>query len=387
MLIKNGRVFTRDFCFLERDIVISDGRIQHLFTKGEIPYAMKQNIISSDDIKECFDAGGKWILPGLIDIHVHGAMGADTNDGTPEAFSTIARYQLQSGITTFVPTTMTLPADRIRRVVQTVGQYVKTQKRDESRMAGVHLEGPFIASSRAGAQNPAYVIPPDSHVLGELLKQNPGVIKKITMAPELPGAMAMIHAFQDQVGISIGHTEADYETAKTAFSQGARFLTHMFNAMPGIHHRMPGPILAAMETPYAMAELISDGIHVHPAMIRLAFEIMGPERIILVSDGCRATGMPDGIYELGGQCIKKQNHAAYLIDGTLAAATTTLYDGMIHAIRFGIRPEDAIRAASYNPAKALGIVEQEGSIEVGKAAKLLLVDPERNYALCKVWNL
>ena len=393
MLIKNGLVYTEKFHFIKADILIKNGLISAVKERQD-DESVKEPVkgcgagesweteYKTDE--EVIDAEGKWVLPGLTDLHFHGCVSYDTNDACDEALHAMAVYQRKSGVTTICPTTMTLPEDELTRIVKKAKEYSCHQRDDESTIVGVNLEGPFISKDKVGAQNPLYVTGPDSAFIEKLLEETDCFPKLITMAPEVTGAMEFIKKLHDSIRISIGHTTTDYETAKEAYNNGAGHLTHMFNAMPGIHHRMPGPIVAAQESADVTCEIICDGVHVHPASIRLAFEMMGAHKMILISDSFRACGMPDGKYELGGQDIFKHDHAAFLKDGTLAASASNLYECMVNAIDFGVPIEDALRAATYNPAKALGILDRYGSIKKGKAADILIIDPEKHYHLDRV---
>ena len=401
MLIKKGLVYTEKFHFEKADILIKNGLISAVKERRDEEPAkvlLKESGIEGSEgtgsgefgeteyknDEEVIDAEGKWVLPGLTDLHFHGCVSYDTNDASDDAFRAMAVYQRNSGVTTICPTTMTLPKDEVARIVKKAKEYSCRQKADEAIIVGVNLEGPFISRDKVGAQNPLYVTEPDVGFMETLLEETDNFPKLMTIAPEVTGAMEMIKELHQRIRISVGHTMTDYETAKEAYKNGARHLTHMFNAMPGIHHRMPGPIAAAQEAEDVTCEIICDGVHVHPASIRLAFEMIGADRMILISDSCRACGMPDGKYELGGQDIYKHDHAAFLKNGSLAASVSNVYECMVNAIDFGVPAEAAIRAATYNPAKALGIQALYGSIKPGKAAKILIVDPKEHYRLDRV---
>ena len=373
MLIRNGMIYGADFRFHIGDMAVRNGHILEI--SDCIPDVGHEG-------EEVIDAGGLLVIPGLTDIHFHGCMGSDLNDATDEAIQTMASYERSCGVTTICPATMTLPLPKIRKILETACSH-KASK-GEAWLQGVNLEGPFISPDKVGAQNPEYVHKPDIRFLKDLLEDTGYFPKLITVAPEIEGALDMVRELHQDIHFSIGHACAGYNQAKAGFEAGIRHMTHMFNAMPGIHHRLPGPIAAACEREDVSCEIISDGIHVHPAMIRFAFHLMGAERMILISDSTRATGLPDGTYELGGQPIYKHDNAAFLSDGTLAGSTTNLYECMVKAISFGIPLEDAIRAATWNPVKALGITEKYGSLETGKTSDILLIDPEKSYRLVRV---
>ncbi len=398
MLIKNGLVYTEKFHFIKADILIKNGLISAVKERQD-DESVKEPVKGCGIVgsgtgesweteyktdEEVIDAEGKWVLPGLTDLHFHGCVSYDTNDASDDALRAMAVYQRNSGVTTICPTTMTLPKDEVARIVKKAKDYSCRPKADEAIIVGVNLEGPFISKDKVGAQNPLYVTEPDIGFIETLLEETDNFPKIMTIAPEVGGAMEMIKEMHQRIRISVGHTMSDYETAKEAYKNGARHLTHMFNAMPGIHHRMPGPIVATQESGDVTCEIICDGVHVHPASIRLAFEMIGADRMILISDSCRACGMPDGKYELGGQDIYKHDHAAFLKDGSLAASVSNVYECMVNAIDYGVPAESAIRAATYNPARALGIQELYGSIKPGKAAKILIVDPKEHYRLDRV---
>ncbi len=362
MILQKGLVYTPEFTFRQKNIRISQDIIE----------AVSEKPLEPDRGEEVMDLTGAYLIPGLTDIHFHGCMGYDTNDATDEALSAMAKYALREGIGAICPTTMTLPQSRIREICRAVSQHIP--QGEEAELAGIHLEGPFIAGEKAGAQNPAFVQLPDTRFLEELLENSRGLLKWVTIAPEVEGAIDCIRNLHGKIGFSVGHTMASYEEAKVAFQAGATHLTHLFNAMPGIHHRSPGPIGAAVEQGNVMAEIICDGIHVHPAAVRLAFRLFGPENMLIVSDSIRACGMPDGAYELGEQMVMKERGAAWLNEYTLAGSTTNAYTGMVNTVRFGIPREEAVRAATYNPAREAGILHTHGTIEPGKKACLVVTN-------------
>ncbi len=241
-----------------------------------------------------------------------------------------------------------------------------------ARLMGIHMEGPYFSEAKKGAQNGEYLKNPDFPGFRQLYDGCGGLIRIVDVAPELPGAAEFIRQAHALCTVSVAHTDSDYDHARTAFASGATHLTHLYNAMPGIHHRNPGVIPAAVEAPHVRAELICDGLHVHPASVRLAFAMFGGARMILISDALRCCGMPDGEYELGGQTVQLSGGVARLADGTLAGSATNLYQCMVNAIVFGIDEADAVRAATYNPACALGVQDQVGTIATGKLADFIV---------------
>ena len=284
----------------------------------------------------------------------------------------MAEYLAKHGITSFAPASMTLPYDVLEKAFATAKQLHDEAPEGHSRLMGIQMEGPYFSEKKKGAQNGEYLKNPDFDGFKKLYDGCGGLVKIVDVAPELPGAAEFIDKAKDLCTVSVAHTDSDYEHARMAFQMGATHLTHLYNAMPGIHHRNPGVIPAASETPSVRAELICDGMHIHPASVRLAFAIFGGERMILVSDALRCCGMPDGEYELGGQPVFLAGGVAKLADGTLAGSATNLYDCMKNAILFGIREEDAVRACTYNPACSLGVQDQVGSIATGALADFIV---------------
>ncbi len=382
MIITSGMVFTAGFRFEQVNIRTRNGVITEISDQEIIPEAGEETV----------DASGSYVIPGLTDIHFHGAVGADLSDGTEDALQRIAAYEYSAGVTQICPATMTLPAETVEQICLTAYQYQKKKKEapgsDEvSDLVGIHLEGPYISPGKVGAQNPAYVQKADKVFLERLLEETESLPKLITIAPEIPENLEVIKALQDRIRFSVGHTSATYEEAAKGFDAGAKHMTHLYNAMPGLTHRAPGPIAAGAEIDEVTPELICDGIHVAPAAVRAAFRLFGPERMILISDSSRAAGLTDGEYELGGQKVYKHDGAVYLTPpgaepATLASSSTDLFTCMLRAMDMGIKPEDAIRAATYNPTKAIGIDKDYGTIEVGKRANLLLLDEK--YRLLRV---
>ena len=362
MIIKNGLVFGGDGAFAQRDLYVNDN---HKIAADPMP-----------GDSEVVDASGLYVLPGLVDVHIHGAVGHDFCDGDSKGLQEIAAFLKSQGITSFCPTSMTLPAEELKQIFQSVLKLPEGPA--YASVAGIHMEGPFISPAKKGAQKESYIVNPDIACFRELNDACQGMIRLVTIAPELAGSMEFIEALHEEVAISLGHSTADYETALSAFAAGASHATHLFNAMPPFAHRDPGVIGAALDTENCMAELICDGYHIHPSMIRAAFKMFGEERICLISDSMMATGMPDGTYELGGQAVYMKDRFAALSDGTLAGSATNLFDCMKKAMEFGIPESTAIFAATRNPAKSIGIYHQTGSLTPGKYADILLVDEAYN---------
>lgn len=366
IVIKNAKVFAGDR-FSEDTVVIEGDRIAQL---GKV---------EADG--EIIDAKGAYIVPGFIDIHIHGAGGHDFCDGTAEAFNSIGTYLASRGVTGFLGTSMAYTEELLGEIFTAAREYMAEQSGEVSVMHGINMEGPFFSKKKKGAQSEKYLFDPDYSMFGRLNELSGRAVKLVDLAPELPGAMDFIEKASETTVVSLAHTEADYDTAMEAYRRGASHLTHLFNAMPPLNHRNPGVIGAAADAAEA-AELICDGIHVHPAAVRAAFKLFGRERICLISDAMRACGMPDGEYELGGQPVFVSEGKAILSDGTIAGSSTVLSECVRRAISFGIPPEDAIYCATVTPAKRVGLWGDLGSIEPGKYADIVFLDDE--YTVSKI---
>ena len=357
MIIKNGKVFQEDGSYKVTDLYVENGRI----------------VASADEVtdKTELDASGLKVLPGLVDIHSHGAVRHDFSDADVDGLRTILQYEKSQGITSYCPTSMTLPKEELLKIFQTA----KDVEQDETcaRIVGINMEGPFLDPAKKGAHVEGYIRKPDIEFFRACNEAAGGMIKLVTLAPNMEGSEEFIRELHNEVVISIGHTAADYDCASRAMKLGAHHVTHLYNAMQPFGHRAPGLIGAAMDDPECMVELICDGYHIHPSAIRAAFRMFGPERVILISDSMRATGMENGTYELGGQEVTVKDRKAVLKDGTLAGSATNLYGCMCKAVEFGIPLEQAIMAATANPARSIGIFDRVGSIRIGKQADLLLV--------------
>ena len=342
------------------------------FHRGELGIADGLIVNYIDDDAEIIDAEGLYVIPGLIDIHFHGCNGHDFCEGTQEAFKAIRDYEASVGVTTICPTTMTLPEERLLSIMH--------EAKNFGNLAGIYLEGPFISRSRVGAQNPDYVHEPDISMLKRLQEASGGLIKIAAIAPEVDGAMGFINEAKNITRLSLAHTTCNYDTANKAFNAGISQVTHLYNAMPGINHREPGPIIAALENKSVMVELICDGVHVHPSIVRNTIKIFGSDRVIFISDSMEATGMPDGKYELGGQDVIKRGNKATLLDGvTIAGSVTNLADCMKTAVKkMNVPLEIAVKCATLNPARAIGQENLHGIIEEGRRANLLALDKELN---------
>lgn len=360
MIIKNVQVFNEEKCFAPGEVLIENGK----FTDRV------------DAETEVIDGEGCFAIPGLVDIHFHGCVGDDFCDASPDAIGHIAEYEASIGVTSICPATMTLAPEELHEIMKTAGSY---QGNAGAKLVGINMEGPFISEKKKGAQAAKHIRNCDVELFRDLQEAAGGLIKLVDIAPENPGAMEFIDAVKDEVIVSIAHTTADYDTASEAFARGASHVTHLYNAMPPLNHRDPGVIGAARDAEECHVELICDGVHIHPAVVRATFEMFGPERVILISDSMRATGLTDGQYTLGGQDVFVKGPRATLADGTIAGSATNLMECLKVAVReMGIPLEDAVAAATMNPAKEIGIYDQCGSITAGKAADLVLLDHDLN---------
>lgn len=361
MRITGGWVFDLEQGFTARDIC-TDGAL----------------IAQASGGGETLDASGCYVIPGLVDVHFHGCVGEDFSDATPEGLQKIADYELSQGVTYLCPTGMTLPEDQLTAICKNTAAH-RRENTGGAEVVGAHLEGPFLCMAKKGAQNGAFLHDPDVPMLERLQAAAEGCVKLVTLAPEQPGSLEFIRAAVKMgVTVSVGHTVADYDTARAAFEAGAAHATHLFNAMPPFAHRDPGVIGAAFDVPGVQAELICDGIHVHGSAVRAAFRLFGKERMILISDSLRATGMPDGEYPFGGQMIEVHGNRATMLGQpeTLAGSVTSLMGCLRQAAAFGIPLADAVRACTYNPACSIGIEDRAGTLDVGKEASFVLLDQE-----------
>lgn len=361
MIIKNVKVFTENKTFEDKEIVIRDGVFAESSEDGEV-----------------LDGEGCYAIPGLIDLHFHGCMGYDFCDGTKEAIAEIAKYEASIGVTAIAPATMTLPVAELERILSVAAEYKKEASKGAD-LIGINMEGPFISQEKKGAQDERYIASCDVSICQRFLEASEGLVKFVGIAPEKSGdSLKFIEEVKDKVNVSLAHTNADYDTAKAAFDAGANHAVHLYNAMPAFTHRAPGVIGAVSDSEHVMSELICDGVHIHPSVVRATFKMMGEERIILISDSMRATGMPDGQYTLGGLNVNVTgNRATLASNGALAGSATNLMDCVRVVVKqMGIPLETAVACATMNPAKSLGVYQEYGSITTGKKANVVLLNQE-----------
>ena len=371
MFYTNARIYASDCRFHHGAFeVTKDGRFGQVLP-DRIP-------------EDAYDLEGATVIPGLVEVHSHGNSGCDFSDGDYEGLKTMARYYLSCGVTSFAPASMTLPYEVLEKAFATARRLVEENPAGCAKLRGIHMEGPYFSYKKRGAQNPDYLKEPDFEGFQKLYDGCGGLVRIVDVAPELPGAADFIRKASRLCTVSVAHTDADYNHAKTAFSSGASHLTHLYNAMPAISHRNPGVIPAAAESPHVRAELICDGLHAHPSAIRLAFSVFGAERMIIISDSGRCAGQPEGTeFDLGGQTAKVIDGVARLADGTIACSATNLWQCLVNAISFGISEEAAVRACTLNPASALGVQGEVGSIAPGKVADFVVCSPD--YAKKRVY--
>ena len=371
MLLKNAVVYNEDFEPIRADLAVEGEKIAGI---GQVNAG-----------GECLDLSGYTIIPGLIDMHIHGCAGFDASDGTPEALEAMSRCLVERGVTSFCPTSMTLSFEALQKIFANVQE--QKDKVTGAYIHGINMEGPYIAMSKKGAQNGAYVRNPDKEEFRRLYDGCGGIIRVVDIAPEEEGAEAFIREVQPYCPVSIAHTAANYEQAMQAIEWGARHFTHLFNAMNGLSHRAPGVVGAAFDAVTGCdlhAELICDGFHIHPAALRIAFRALGEDHTVIVSDAMCAAGAADGEYALGGQTVTVKDGKALLADGTIAASTTNLWDEFQNVLRFGIPFRQALKSVTINPARAIRADRDTGSLAVGKYADLIAVDGDGRLRLVMV---
>ena len=368
MIIDNVYVYTPNKTFVKGGIVLVGNCIQSVYEEKDTPQ-LNQEVI---------DGKGNYAIPGLIDLHFHGCKGDDFCDGKKDALGRIAEYEASVGVTAIAPATMTLPVEELEHILQVAAEYKKeTRDCHKADLLGINMEGPFISHVKKGAQDEKNILPCNVEICDRFLKASEGLVKFIGVAPEeSSNAIEFIKEVSSRVNVSLAYTNADYETAMAACKAGVNHAVHLYNAMPAFSHRAPGVVGAVFDSKDVMAEIICDGIHIHPSVVRATFQMMGADRMILISDSMRATGMPDGQYTLGGLDVKVVGRLATLVsDGAIAGSATNLMDCMRTVVKkMGIPLETAVACATINPAKSLGVEEEYGSIEKGKKADIVLLD-------------
>lgn len=370
MLLIHANYLDEDFRLVQGDIEIEGGKI--LRVGKDLP--RKEEDLAVD----C--AGSYTVVPGFVDVHIHGCAGADTCDATREALEAMAAFLLAHGVTSFCPTTMTTSRETIQAALLAAKDMMDHPMEGGARVVGVNMEGPFIAKERKGAQKEEDILPPDFPLFQQFYEESGGIVRLVDVAPEQPGGLDFVEKASQLCTVSIAHTTADYNQAKAAFDKGVTHATHLFNAMSGLHHRKPGVVGAVFDDSRVRGELICDGFHIHPAVLRAAFRLLG-DRALIVSDSMRANGMPEGeAFDLGGQMVTVHQGKALLPDGTIAGSVTNLHQEIKNLVSFGVPFEQAVKAATLLPARAIGLDGEIGSIAPGKRADLVVLDENLDIA-------
>ena len=375
-IISNGTIITPFQLFEDKVVSIEKGKI--------IAVEDKKNIFEPEEI-EIIDAGEGFIVPGFIDMHVHGGGGFDIMDGKYEAVQQVAAAHSRFGTTAFLPTTMTMSKDKIIESLKSVKKaFVKGTGTAE--ILGVHLEGPYINSERKGAQKKEDIKNPSIEEFLEFNLASGNLIRLVTIAPEMPGAIELIHWLsKHKIIASVGHSNATYEQAQKSIRAGLNHVTHTFNAMRGLDNHEPGVVGAALSSPGLTVEMIADGVHLHPAVMKILTRVKGAEKIVLITDAIRATSMPEGTYDLGGQDVIVTDGQARLKDGTLAGSILTMDKAVRNMISMvGVSLSEAIQMATINPARCLGVQDRKGSLAAGKDADIIILDKELKVKLTMV---
>ena len=359
MVITNGLVFGEDCLFSMADIAYEGDRITQIAPAGSLP------------AQDAIDAAGGYVLPGFVDIHTHGCMGSDMCDADPAGLEKMLEEYGRNGVTSVVPATMSYNQPILTDIIKAALPYFE-QDGKGAVLRGINMEGPYINAKKAGAQNPQYITDPEMKVFDALYELSGERIRLVDIAPELPGSLDFVRHVAHRCVVSIAHTAANYDQAAAAFDAGASHVTHLFNAMPPFGHREPGVIGAAFDKA-AYVEVMSDGIHLNPSVVRSVFKWFGKKRVCLISDSMRGTGLPDGEYDLGGQMVHMEDGKATLSGtDTIAGSAVNLAEMCRRAVRFGVPIEHAVRAATLNPAAAVGQDHIVGSLMPDKRADIVI---------------
>ncbi len=362
MILKNGLVYNESGTFVNADVEMQGDKILKV---------APPNTLTGNDV---IDATGKYVTPGFVDVHIHGAKGSDFCDGAASDIETMCEYLGGEGVTSFCGTTMAFSEEILTGIFNTAKPYFGKEGYGAV-LRGVNMEGPFFNRAKKGAQAEKFIVDPQIGFFDRVYDLIDGNIKIVDVAPELPGACDFIAHASKKCVVSIAHTSANFDQAKAGFAAGATHVTHLFNAMPAFAHRDPSVVGAAMDDANEV-EMISDGIHLHPNVVRSVFKMFGADRVCLISDSMRACGMPNGEYSLGGQKVFMTDGKATLQDGVIAGSATCLAECFRRAVKFGVPLEDALRAATINPARCIGLLNEIGSITEGKRADVLILDKE-----------
>lgn len=375
MIIKNVTIVQGEE-LVEATVVINRGTIQKVLL-GDAVSANREEYTQEVVV----DGGKKLLIPGMIDVHIHGAHNFDMMDGTTESIQAVSKACAETGCTSFLVTSVSSNLQDLLQMIEQTKAVIG--KEVGAKIAGIHLEGPYLNIEKKGMQNPDFLRHPDLEEMAKIFEVADGLIKMVTIAPELPGGLELIHFLKERgVVIAIAHSNATYEEAQDAFSQGATHITHCFNAMPTIHHRAPGLVAAALEDDSVSVQAIVEGIHLHPGIVRLMHKIKGADKMVLTTDALQAMGVGDGEYLFGGHQVTVKEGVARLHDGTLASSTVTMNRSLQLSTEFGIPLEDAVQMATSTPATILGMTNV-GQIKEGFTADLVLIDEE--FEVLKTW--
>jgi N-acetylglucosamine-6-phosphate deacetylase len=363
----HGTIITPFQLLEDRIIIIEKGKIIAITDKKE-DLALLKNV-------EIIEAQNKFIVPGYIDIHVHGGGGSDVMDGEYEAIKQVATTHSRFGTTAFLPTTMTMTKDKIIKSLKSIHE-ASLKGTGTAEILGIHLEGPYINPEKKGAQKEEDIKKVSVEEFLEFNQASGNLIRLVTIAPEMPGAIDFIRWLHQQgIIVSVGHSNATYEQVQEGIQVGLSHVTHIFNAMRGLHHREPGVVGAALSSPKLIVEMIADGIHLHPMVLKMLTQIKESEKLVLITDAMRATGFKEGTYDLGGQEVIVTQGQAKLKNGTLAGSVLTMDKAVKNLVtKVGISLLNAVQMASYNPAKCLGIDDKKGSLELYKDADIVILN-------------
>lgn len=381
-ILSNVKIYGEQSIVDNGFIMIKNGKIAELGSMEELNGRVYKEIFRKQLNKEFK------VIPGMIDLHIHGAAGADVMDGTVESIDTMASVLPKEGTTSFLATTITQGEKEIKKALINVSEYIQNHnKAGKAEVLGIHLEGPFISPKQAGAQPLDSIIEPNIDLFNQWQNIADGNIKLVTLAPERDGGIKLVeHLSKNKVVVSIGHSDATYQEVLTGIKAGITHATHLFNGMRGMHHREPGVVGTVLLHDEITAEVIVDGVHVSPEMVKLTYQVKGREGLILVTDSMRAKCLGNGVYHLGGQEVYVNETTAVLHDGTLAGSVLKMKDAMLNMLSFsGCSLEDIIYMTAINPAKQLHIYDRKGSIDVGKDADLVVLDENHEVAMtfCK----
>ncbi|WP_252312569.1 N-acetylglucosamine-6-phosphate deacetylase [Sinobaca sp. H24] len=376
-IIKNVRIVNPDQELSESFIHIKQDKIVKTAPMADWEIYKNEITVEKDKVLDFSKDKNTFLVPGFVDVHIHGANGSDVMDGTETALQTMASFLPSEGTTSFLATTMTQHPDKIRQALEQVGSY-KAKEQAEAECLGAHVEGPFFTKEKAGAQPVEHLRQADVSLFKEWQKAASGKIKIVSLAPEQdPEFLLTSYLKETGVAASAAHSNAEADLVRTAQKQGISHATHLYNGMSGLNHREPGLAAEALLNSGMTIEMIVDGVHIHPDMVNLAYRLKGAAATLLITDSLRAKGLPDGKYDLGGQEVTVKGNKPYLEDGTIAGSVLPMNEAVKNMTAFsGCSLQEAVWMASWNPASLAGVIDRKGSIEAGKDADFVLMDKE-----------